>query len=120
VLAVQARAGSIRGFDDQDTGVPFYKRYFLGGSGNLRGWGRFQVAPLSGFGLPIGGASFLNTSVELRAPVWRELSGVLFLDAGNVWTEPWDFNLGDLRYNVGPGCATTRRSVPFAPISATS
>lgn len=115
VLAVQARAGSIRGFGDRDTGVPFYKRYFLGGSGNLRGWGRFQVAPLSGFGLPIGGASFVNASVELRAPVWRDLSGVLFFDAGNVWTEPWNFNLGDLRYDVGPGL---RYNTPIGPLRA--
>jgi outer membrane protein assembly complex protein YaeT len=112
VLAVQARAGSIRG-DDQLRDVPFFKRYFLGGSGNLRGWGRFEVAPLSGFGLPIGGASFLNTSVELRAPVWRNLSGVVFVDAGNVWSEPWEFNTNDLRYDVGPGL---RYNTPIGPI----
>lgn len=117
VLAVQARAGSIDGFDEENLDVPFYKRYFLGGSGNLRGWGRFEVAPLSGlregFGLPIGGAAFFNTSVELRAPVWRDLSGVIFLDAGNVWTNPWDFNFNDLRYDVGPGL---RYNTPIGPL----
>ena len=46
--------------------VPFFKRYFLGGATNLRGWGRFEVAPLSGEGLPIGGHSLLNFSTELR------------------------------------------------------
>jgi outer membrane protein assembly factor BamA len=115
VLAVQARTGVIQGFGEQNLDVPFYKRYFLGGSGNLRGWGRFQVSPLSGIGLPIGGATFLNTSVELRAPVWRQLSGVIFMDAGNVWDEPWEADLGNLRYNVGPGL---RYQTPIGPIRA--
>jgi outer membrane protein assembly complex protein YaeT len=115
VLAVQAHGGSIQGIGGHPNDVPFYKRYFLGGSGNLRGWGRFQVAPLSGFGLPIGGSTFLNTSVELRMPVWGDLSGVAFLDAGNVWVDPWRFNLGDLRYNVGPGL---RYNTPIGPIRA--
>jgi outer membrane protein assembly complex protein YaeT len=115
VLAVQARAGSISGIGGQEGNVPFHKRYLLGGSGNLRGWGRFQVSPLSGFGLPIGGATFLNSSVELRMPVWRDLSGVLFVDAGNVWEDPWSFDLADMRYNVGPGL---RYNTPIGPIRA--
>jgi outer membrane protein assembly complex protein YaeT len=115
VLAVQAHGGSIKGIGGHPNDVPFYKRYFLGGSGNLRGWGRFEVSPLSGFGLPIGGSTFLNTSVELRMPVWGNLGGVLFLDAGNVWEDPWSFDLGDLRYNMGPGL---RYNTPIGPIRA--
>ena len=92
--------------------VPFYKRYFLGGATNLRGWGRFDVAPLSGSGLPIGGHTFANFSTELRVPIWGKLGGVLFLDGGNVWTNPWDFNLNDLRYDVGPGL---RYNTPIGP-----
>jgi outer membrane protein assembly complex protein YaeT len=112
VLAVQGKAGSIDAFGIQDQGVPFFKRYFLGGATNLRGWGRFDVSPLSGAGLPIGGASFVNMSAELRAPIWGSLGGVLFVDAGNVWTNPWDFNLNDLRYDVGPGL---RYQTPIGP-----
>ena len=115
VVAVQARAGSIDAFGDQETLVPFHKRYFLGGATNLRGWGRFEVAPLSGFGLPIGGTTFLNFSTELRAPVWRNLSAVLFLDGGNVWGNAWDFNVNNLRYDIGPGL---RYKTPIGPIRA--
>lgn len=115
VAAVQGRMGSIDGLGDQETGVPFFKRYFLGGATNLRGWGRFEVSPLSGGGLPIGGASFVNLSAELRAPVWRSLGVVLFVDGGNVWQDPWDFKVGDLRYDVGPGL---RYQTPIGPIRA--
>ena len=122
VVAVRARAGAIdplgRAFTGDELtaleiGVPFYKRYFLGGATNLRGWGRFEVAPLSGSGLPIGGHTVLDFSTELRVPVWRNLGAVLFLDGGNVWTRPWDFNLKDLRYDIGPGLRYNTRIGPI-------
>jgi outer membrane protein insertion porin family/translocation and assembly module TamA len=113
VVAVKATAGSIDAFGSQDVKVPFFKRYFLGGATSLRGWGRFDVAPLSGSGLPLGGHSFMNFSTELRMPVWSKLGGVLFLDGGNVWANPWDINLNDLHYDVGPGL---RYMTPIGPI----
>jgi outer membrane protein assembly complex protein YaeT len=115
VAAGQARIGSIDALGDPENRVPFFKRYFLGGATNLRGWGRYEVAPLSANGLPIGGHSFLNFSTELRANVWRSLGAVIFLDGGNVFTNRWDFNVNDLRYDVGPGL---RYQTPIGPIRA--
>lgn len=113
VIAVKARAGAIDAVGDQDVNVPFFKRYFLGGASSLRGWGRFEVAPLSGGGLPIGGATFVDSSLELRVPIWRNFGAVLFADAGNVWADPWAFNLNDLRYDVGPGLRYNTRIGPI-------
>lgn len=113
VIAAKVRGGSIDAFGPQQTRVPFFKRYFLGGATNLRGWGRFEVSPLSGSGLPIGGATRFDFSTELRVPIWRNLGGVIFVDGGNVWDNPWDFNLGDLRYDAGPGL---RYNTPIGPI----
>jgi outer membrane protein assembly complex protein YaeT len=112
LVAVRVRGGSIDAWGDQNENVPFFKRYFLGGASSLRGWGRFEVSPLSGSGLPIGGATLLESSAELRVPVWGNLSAVAFADAGNVWTNPWDFNLNQLRYDVGPGL---RYNTPIGP-----
>jgi outer membrane protein insertion porin family/translocation and assembly module TamA len=115
VLAVRARGGSIDGIGGtpETVNVPFYKLYFLGGATNLRGWGRFEVSPLSEGGTPLGGQTFANFSAEVRVPIWKNLSGVLFADAGNVWSDPWDFNINDLRYDVGPGL---RYNTPIGPI----
>jgi outer membrane translocation and assembly module TamA len=93
--------------------VPFFKRYFLGGATNLRGWGRFDVSPLSGSGLPIGGQTMMNFSGEVRVPLTGSMGGVLFLDGGNVWRDPWDFNLNDLRYDVGVGLRYNTRIGPL-------
>jgi outer membrane protein assembly complex protein YaeT len=111
VVAVRARAGSIDS-SNPDTLVPFFKRYFLGGATNLRGWGRYEVAPLTDEGNPIGGTSFFNFSTELRVPLVGKLGGVLFVDGGNVWSNAWDFNFNDLRYDIGPGL---RYNTPIGP-----
>ena len=115
VVAAQARGGNINANGDPTTRVPFFKRYFLGGATNLRGWGRFEVAPLSDGGLPIGGTRYANASLEIRAPIWGKLSGVAFVDAGNVWADP-DGVIGQeigWRYDVGPGL---RYLTPIGPI----
>jgi outer membrane protein assembly factor BamA len=112
VVAVRGRAGSIDSAGPEEELVPFFKRYFLGGATNLRGWGRFEVSPLSGSGLPIGGHSFVNFTTELRFPLLGKVGAVVFLDGGNVWTNPWDFNLNDLRYDAGPGL---RYDTPVGP-----
>ncbi|HWP99842.1 MAG TPA: BamA/TamA family outer membrane protein [Vicinamibacterales bacterium] len=112
VWANRLRVATLDGPDPIAEHVPFFKRYFLGGSSSLRGWGRFEVSPLSGAGLPLGGHSMLEASSELRMPVWGDFSLVLFVDAGNAWTAPWGFDFGDLRYDVGPG---VRYLTPVGP-----
>ena len=124
VLANRARLGSLDGpepIDDLNCQqgnlfrecVPFFKRYFLGGSTSLRGWGRFDVAPLSGSGLPLGGFSMMELASEVRVPIWRALGGVAFVEAGNAWERPWDFNFDDLRADVGLGL---RYLTPIGPV----
>ena len=112
VIAVKARGGSIGRPNGENLRVPFFRRYFLGGSNSLRGWGRFEVSPLFD-GLSIGGHTMFESAAELRAPVWGNLSAVLFADAGNVWNNAWAFDLGDMRYDVGPGL---RYLTPIGPI----
>jgi outer membrane protein assembly complex protein YaeT len=112
VVAVKARAGSIGAPHGENLTVPFFRRYFLGGATSLRGWGRFEVSPLFD-GIMIGGHTMFESSAELRLPIWGNLSGVLFADAGNVWNNAWDFNFGDLRKDVGPGL---RYLTPIGPL----
>jgi outer membrane protein assembly complex protein YaeT len=83
--------------------VPFFKRYFLGGATSVRGWGRFEVSPLSGFGLPVGGLSMLEGSTEIRKPLFGKLGAVAFFDFGSVSSDSLKFPTGDLLYAAGPG-----------------
>jgi outer membrane protein assembly complex protein YaeT len=113
VFATRAHIGALFSRGDPDSHIPFFKRYFLGGATNLRGWGRFEVGPTSGAGLPIGGFSVIDFSTELRFPIKGNFSGVLFLDGGNVWSGKFDYHLNDLRYDIGPGL---RYNTPIGPV----
>jgi outer membrane translocation and assembly module TamA len=113
VFASRLQIGNIRPFGNAQTNVPFSKRYFLGGATSIRGWGRYEVSPLSASGLPIGGDSMLAFTGELRAMVRGNFGGVLFLDGGNVWADAFGYKLGDLKYAVGPGL---RYQTPIGPI----
>jgi outer membrane protein assembly complex protein YaeT len=113
VVASRLQVGNIRPVSTDPKNVPFSKKYFLGGATSIRGWGRYEVSPLSGSGLPIGGDSMVAFSEELRAVIRGNFGGVLFLDGGNVWSESGGFNVSDLRYAVGPGL---RYQTPIGPI----
>jgi outer membrane protein assembly complex protein YaeT len=112
VLATRAQIRSIVAVGDSDTNVPFAKKYFLGGATSIRGWGTYEVSPLSE-GLPIGGDSLVEGSAELRAVLHGNIGGVAFLDTGNVWPGAWGVNLDDLRYAIGSGL---RYATPIGPV----
>ncbi len=112
-LATRVQLGSIRPFGEEQISVPLSKKYFLGGATSIRGWGRYEVSPLSGSGLPIGGNSMFAFSEEVRAVLRGNLGGVVFLDAGNVWDRAGEFSFGDLRYAIGPGL---RYQTPIGPV----
>jgi outer membrane protein assembly factor BamA len=111
VWANRVRAGTLAG--PSSALIPFYKRYFVGGSTSVRGWGRYQISPLTAAGNPIGGRTMLEMSTEARFGIRGKLRGVLFLDGGNAWVDPWAVRLGDLRWAAGPGI---RYDTPIGPL----
>jgi outer membrane protein assembly complex protein YaeT len=111
VWANRVKAASLLGQDGSK--IPFFKRYFVGGSTSVRGWGRYQVSPLSPAGLPIGGRSMADVSTEGRFPLSGKFSGVLFVDGGNVWAEAANIQTSGLRWAAGPG---VRYDTPIGPI----
>jgi outer membrane protein insertion porin family len=113
VWANRAQAGNISPTNGDQTLVPFAKKYFLGGATSIRGWGRYEVSPLSDSGLPVGGDSMFGFTSELRASVVGNLGGVLFFDGGSVEAGPWGVRFNDLNYSVGPGL---RYQTPIGPI----
>lgn len=112
VLASRFQVGNIKAKDGLEANIPFSKRYFLGGSTSVRGWGLYEISPLLD-GLPIGGDSMMQFTEEVRAAIVGNLGGVLFLDAGDVWPGPWQQTFSDLRYAVGPGL---RYTTPIGPV----
>jgi outer membrane protein assembly complex protein YaeT len=113
IVATRLQLGNIDSLTDSAAQVPFSKKFFLGGATSLRGWGRYEVGPLSSTGLPLGGNTMMEFSAEARAHLRGNLGGVLFLDTGNVWESASHFALSDLRYAIGTGI---RYQTPVGPI----
>jgi outer membrane protein insertion porin family/translocation and assembly module TamA len=113
IVANRVQLGNINAAGDDPSQVPFAKKYFLGGAGNVRGWGRYEVSPLSRSGLPIGGNTLFAFSSEARMTLRGNFGGVLFVDGGNVWADDWTIKVGDLRYAIGPGL---RYQTPIGPV----
>ncbi len=65
---------------------------------------------------PLGGNIVLEGSVEARFPVWRELVGAVFVDAGMV-SQGTDTTLSTRRFAITPGFGGRYRS-PVGPIRA--
>jgi len=112
VLAWRLKAGLLI---SQETNqfVPVEERFYSGGSTSVRGWSRFELGPRDASGIPIGGNSLLEGSLELRFPIWSILSGVAFTDFGNVWRSSLTYKIDELRFAAGVGL---RVGTPVGPI----
>lgn len=99
-----------------------FDRYFAGGVGTVRGFRRRDVAPVDCFEDPLGGNSMFTATAELIKPVSDFMFVSVFVDAGNVWWDEFDLELGDLNYSVGAGVQF--RTLPISiyygyPVSTT-
>lgn len=82
VFANRVQFGSVAGEGSSSSTIPFSKRLFLGGAASIRGWGRYEISPLSDSGLPLGGESLLAWSSEARVPLTDKFGAVAFVDVG--------------------------------------
>jgi outer membrane protein assembly complex protein YaeT len=81
---------AIRPTSNPDPRIPISERFYSGGANSHRGFPVNQAGPRDPVtGFPIGGGASLVNSVELRFPLIGEnIRGVLFHDAGNVYSRP--------------------------------
>ncbi len=90
--------------------IQYGEYFYLGGSGlsfseSLRGYDDGRVGPVSPAGSPIGGRSIVKNTLELRFPIAPNptIFGLLFMEAGNVWTTIGETDPFDLKRSVGAG-----------------
>lgn len=121
-------------YGDTDT-YPFYKHFFAGGMGSIRGFESNSLGPRSTPSPqdqfndpdPIGGNVLIEMSAEILFPLpfiedQSQMRSVLFFDAGNVFNTNCpdvsvyclDLDEGELRYSAGVAFTWI---TGFAPIS---
>ncbi len=113
VLALRAQTGSILGIATD--AVPATERFFSGGGGSIRGYGYQLAGPLDAQNDPLGGRSFIETSVELRMQLTEEYGLVTFIDGGNAYDSALPDFAGGMRFGAGLGF---RYYTSFGPLRA--
>ena len=107
-----------RGYSNDS--LPFYKRYFGGGSGSIRGFGNKTLGPTYPNGSAKGGEVSLLGSANLITPAFffdnnENMRMSAFIDAGNIFEKTSNIDLGDIRMSAGFGFAYLS---PIGPIGA--
>jgi len=125
-LAVSVRGGVIDQLIKDSRTYPD-RLFFLGGADSIRGFSQDSLIPEDiaeqlldpASGLSVnevvirGGDAFLNPRAELRIPLTGEVQTALFVDSGNLWTDPTLIDPLDLRYAAGTGI---RIATPIGPL----
>jgi outer membrane translocation and assembly module TamA len=96
--------------------LPASERFFAGGDTTVRGFALDRLGTsetIDDDGFPQGGNGLLLLNAELRAPYWKGLGLVGFVDTGNVFKYAGDIDLGDLRVASGFG---VRYRSPIGPL----
>ena len=116
-LAFGARAGIIHSLTtsgaDEATAIPIDERFFNGGGNTVRSFGERDLGPHDRKGHPIGGEFFTIFNIEYTVPIFGELEGALFTDAGNLLPTSEEPGLDDMRYALGVGL---RYKLPIGPV----
>ena len=121
LLALGARAGIIHSLDSNGTSpaeIPIDERFFNGGNNTVRSFAERDLGPHD-HDHSIGGEFFTVFNVEYTFPVYGELLGAVFFDAGNLLPNSNDpfarvtAGLDDMRYAVGVGL---RYKLPIGPV----
>jgi len=115
-LLLNGDAGYAHGIGDKP--VPFFKNYYAGGPGSVRGFRPFSLGPQDALGNSLGGSRKIVGSAEVLFPVPgaqqdKSLRLATFLDFGQVFGPGEKFSFGDVRYAVGLALAWTS---PFGPL----
>ncbi len=91
-------------YGNSTTGLPFIKKYFIGGANDLRAWHVRSVGPGS-YSNPTRGYDQIGDmklllNLEYRFPLISFINGAVFLDAGNIWAIDKNDNRAGALFNM--------------------
>ena len=108
VLSLRTREGWMDEYGPSDY-VPLSERFFAGGTTTVRGYDYRDIGPrapqfwFSDKKEPIGGRLRLVDNIEMKYKVTDILRLYGFVDAGGVWSDMGDFDLGNMKFSAGIG-----------------
>ncbi len=113
IIAVRAAVGNILGV--RSVKLPITEKFYVGGAQSLRGYAYQLAGDLDSNNRPIGGRSFIETSLELRLGITDTIGVVGFIDSGRACSALIPNLNKKLMHGVGFGL---RYMTDFGPIRA--
>ncbi|TAN54414.1 MAG: outer membrane protein assembly factor BamA [Betaproteobacteria bacterium] len=115
-LALNADLGFARRIGEK--GVPFFKSYYAGGPGSVRGYAPYSLGPQDVEGNALGGTRKIVGNAEVLFPIPgtgldKSLRMGVFVDAGQVYAASQKIRPGELRFSTGVALFW---SSPFGPL----
>jgi outer membrane protein insertion porin family len=115
-LQLTGELGYVHGLSGKQ--VPFFKNFYAGGPGSVRGYRAFSLGPQDAETNVLGGTRKFIGSMEVLFPMPgaqqdKSLRLTTFLDGGQVYGANEKLALGQLRYSAGIGLAWNS---PFGPL----
>ena len=114
VLMLKGNIGWADGLNEKP--LPFFKAFYAGGTGSVRGYENSSLGPRDIFGNTLGGRRLIVGNAEVFYPILKgdkAVRGSLFLDAGQVWANGSQPQNESFRYSAGLGVAW---SSPIGPL----
>ena len=106
----------VEAFPTEIKDLPASERFFGGGDTTVRGFALDRLGTAETIdpqGFPQGGNGMAILNFETRAPYWKSLQFVWFVDAGNVFRYASDIRLDEMRVTSGVGF---RYRSPIGPL----
>ena len=115
-LMLATDLGYAGGFGNKE--VPFFKNYYAGGPGSVRGYRPYSLGPQDISGNVLGGTRKVVGSGEIQFPVPgaaqdKSLRLAAFVDAGQIYGAHEKVSLGELRFATGLALSWIS---PFGPL----
>jgi len=119
-LSLTGNVGYVNGLGGKP--VPFFKDFYAGGPGSVRGYRAYSLGPQDSLGNSLGGTKSVTASAEIYFPVPgaqqdKSLRLTAFIDGGQVYDSGSNINGnvsgGGPRYSAGVGISWNS---PFGPL----
>ena len=120
MLALNLDLGYGDGYGDDDT-LPFFRNFYAGGTGTVRGFKGNSLGPVDEYGNALGANSLIAGQMELLFPppgggFENTMRFGLFLDAGNVFDLTGDEGINTDQFRASTGVMLSWMS-PIGPLS---
>lgn len=110
ILACKLALGTIKGASRDE--IPADERFYAGGGGSIRGYAFQSAGPYSD-GIPAGGKSLMELSLELRIKLAQQWGIIGFLDGGRAFSKGLFSGNEDIQWAAGMG---VRYYTPIGPV----